>query len=181
MTIEDVLVPTILETVIGAMKVQKPGASAGTFLTMNYAPGNNNQILKALSELDGSITLDGLKYPLVAVKMPIFEKRGRMFYAEITIPRIVFATLVKVDEGDVLPRFKAGGTFKEILYPMYKEFLKRLAMSPNVNCSDPDAFEHIKSDWAGDQPTGKGTNDYIDFIEISDLKLNLIQIQKCKT
>lgn len=177
---EDVIVPVLIEDIVSSMEVQVSGQPLGTFHSINYIPGRNNQILKALGELDGSITMDGLKYPLVAVKMPIQESKGSMIYSEVTIPRIILAVLVKVDSGDVLPRFKDGGNFKEILYPMYKEFFKRLSRHPNVNCVDPGAFVHEKYDSPGDQPAGNGTNDYIDFIEILNLKLPIVQIKKCK-
>lgn len=151
-------------------------------LTINYQPGRSSQILKGLADLDNSITLKGEKYPLLAMILPVPEKRGisAIYYAKVVIPRIVFAQIVSWDgtEG-VFDRYASTAPLKTILYPCYYEFLRRVAWHNNISGSDPNMFEHTKIDNPGTQPVGQGTNDYIDSIEILNLELTLLQSKTC--
>lgn len=151
-------------------------------LTVNFQPGRSIQILQSLTELDNSINFKSEKYPLVAMILPVTERRGisAVYYAEILIPRIVFAQIVSWDGTEAIKeRYAPSGVLKTILYPCYYEFLDRVAWHPNIIGSDPNMFEHTKLDNPGTQPVGQGTNDYIDSIEILNLKLTLSQIKTC--
>ena len=171
---ENVILVDIMTEVIQSMSV--PNVAP-----VNYVPGRNAQILKALQQLDNSITLKGLKYPLIAMLMPVREKRGVEFYASVRIPRIVIAHLTKSGDGNesVLEKYNSDGVFKTILYPCYYEFLKRLAFHRLTNCQDPDSIIHEKMDNPGQQPVGENSNDYIDSIEILNLEITLNQFKTC--
>lgn len=149
---------------------------------INFVPGRGFQIIKSLQYKDNSITLKGLKYPLIAMLMPVKEKRGTGFYANVNIPRIIIAHLTKSGDGNegVLEKYNSDGVFKTILYPCYYEFLKQLAYHPLVNSGDPDSFIHEKMDNPGQkQESEDGTNDFIDSIEILNLEFILNQFKKC--
>lgn len=166
----DVVLVDIIANVVSKMVVPN--------YQMNFQVGRNIQILDSLTNLDTSITMKGNKYPLIALVLPVREKRGLGYYSNVKIGRIVIATITN-STNDVFTRYQAGETFKECLYPCYYEFLKRLGQSPNVVCGDPNAFIHDKMDNPGLQPIGEGLSDYIDSIEILNLELTLNQIKTC--
>lgn len=173
-----------MQSVVSSMKVQDPLQATGNFLAINYEPGRSEQILQSISELDNSISMKGLAYPLFAMQMPIKESRGDSggFYGRITIPRIVLATLCKIPNGvqPVLDRYAADGNFKKVLYPMYNEFLKRLGRSGFfVGSSEPNLIVHTKMDNPGQQPVGENMDDFIDSMEILNLELLLNQFKTC--
>jgi len=179
MPTQDFILVDVIQSVVNSMVVPNP--DGGNFY-INYEPGRSSQIIASIVDLDNSITMKGLKYPLLAMVMPIRESRGvGGFYGKVTIPRIVIATLTKSGEGNetVLSKYDSSGTFKKVLYPLYNEFFKRLAQSPNVNCSDPYAFVHDKMDNPGQQAIQESTTDYIDSIEILNLEFILLQSKSC--
>ena len=179
---EDTMLILILETIVSKMRVEgisdmtKPGESK-----INFEAGRPSQIIESLDQLDVSTTMKGLKYPLIAVQLPVKEKRGSGFYALVTIPRIVIATMSKTGENTekVIDKYRQNGTFKKVLYPCYHEFLNRVAWSPYTNMQDPDSLVHVKMDNPGQQPIGQGSSDYVDTIEILNLEIIINQIKTC--
>jgi len=170
---EDVILVNIIKDVVDSMSVE--GIDK-----VYYQPGRNSDIIKSLNDLDNSITMKGLKYPLIAMVLPIREKRGSGFYASIVIPRIVIATLSSAENTErILEKYEEFGSFKKILYPCYYEFLKRLAWSRFTIVNDPDYIVHTKMDSPGQQPIGQGLSDYVDIIEILNLEINLNQPKNC--
>jgi hypothetical protein len=171
--IEDIVIVKMFESVINSMEVPN--------ITINYQPGRSLQILKSINDLDNSTSLKDLKYPLIAILLPIREQRGSSGYVKCIVPRIVIATLTKSGTGseNVLPRYDEDGNFKSILYPCYNEFMNQLAQSQYTIFSDPDRFVHIKMDNPGQQPIGEGSSDYIDSVEILNLEIILNQIKTC--
>lgn len=167
MTVVTPYVVNILKDVVDSMTI-----------TANYQPGRVQQILDALIALGYSPISKTDKYPLIAVSTPIFESRGDGFYSEVHIPRIAIATITR-EEYSVIKRFEPGGTYDAILYPLYFEFLKRLARNKFVVGKDPDMLSHKKADNPGNQPLAKDLNDYVDIIEIIDLKFLIVQQKIC--
>ena len=164
--------------IVDAMSVNNP--LTNTDFELNFEPGRSIQIMKSINDFDNSITYKDVKYPLIAMLMPVPEFRAATgYYATVKIPRIIIATLT-VSTDPVLTRYADNGTFKDILYPCYYEFLRRCAWSTSIAMGDPDALPHTKLDNPGQQPIGQGTTDYIDSIEIHNLELTLIQTKKCK-
>jgi len=179
--VEDVVLVDVIQSVVDSMEVQIPEESAN--FVVHYEPGRSYDIIKSISGLDNSITYKDVKYPLFAMLMPIPEKRGETgYYAEVTIPRIIIAYLTKTGGGEegILEKYNSAGVFKTILYPLYKEFFKRLGLCTSINTSDPDDFEHTKMDNPGQQVEAS-TNDFIDSIEILNLKFILLNKKTCKT
>ena len=114
--------------------------------------------------------------------LPITERRGRSVggYAKIVIPKIVIATISNHPTDDVLLRYDlTTGVFPNVLYPLYNDFLYRCGVSPMVKGQDPDAFEHIKMDCPNVRRIASGTNDWVDYIKISNLELFINQLKTC--
>jgi len=83
----EVFVVDVLSEVTSAMQVPVvPATNPVTYLTINYEPGRNGDIVEALARLDFA-SLGSLKYPLIAVVMPIPE-RNSLGFLEVTFPRI---------------------------------------------------------------------------------------------
>lgn len=144
-----------------------------------FEVGSQAQIMKDLSMYDGSLTAKNKKYPFIAMVLPVRERRSSGYYAEVTIERIVIATLNTNHNQNVLRRYQDGGTFKSVLYPVYYGFLKMLAQSKGIVGSDPDNFRHTKMDNPGSQQLNAGSKDFIDSIEIQNLELILYQFKTC--
>lgn len=150
--------------------------------TINYQPGTTEQITKSLNDLDNSITSKGKKYPLIAMVMPITEKRGRSvgFYAKVVIPKIVIATISNYPTDDVLLRYDlTTGVFPNVLYPLYYDFLVQCGACPNIEGQDPDSFEHTKIDYPNIRRLSSQTTDWVDYMQISNLELIINQIKTC--
>lgn len=178
--ITEVFIPDIIQSVVGAMQVPVVGEDPIVYHTVRYEPGRDKQILEALGNLD-SASLSNLKYPLIAVLMPISESVGSGF-SEVNFPRIVIAHLTKSGDGNerVMDKYDSQGIFKTILRPCLREFFKRLAWSVYTNMGDPDAYECTIREQPSEQPIGEGLLDYVDIIEILNLKSTIFsQIKTC--
>jgi hypothetical protein len=116
------------------------------------------------------------KYPLIALFQDFPEKRGDAngYYADVTIPIILIATLT--DNKYKAPE-RYEHSFKPILYPIYKLFLQEMAKSGKIIGNDPDSFDHTKFDrlYYGRKTVGTALNDYVDAIEINNLRITVAQ------
>ena len=176
------MIPILMEDVIKSIKVPDIDFP-GSFISINYQPGLTKTILDSLSTLDSSSTqYKSLKYPLIAIVLPIKESRGTStYYAKIRIKRIVFAVLTSAFDGTdlVLSKYRSNGVFKKVLYPLYYGFLEALANNNIIVGMEPNSFIHTKMDNPCQQPIGQGLSDYVDTIEILDLELILNQLKLC--
>lgn len=174
---QNVILVNVMQSIVSAMYV--PGVTP-----MNYEPGRSIQIIASIGENDNSITLKGEKYPLFAMLLPIRIKRGVDYaaYGVVKIPRIVIATPSKSWDGTqhVLDAFDTtAGSFNNILYPCYYEFLRCCSISPYILEGDPDAINHDVMENPGIQETSSTSSDFIDSLEIYNLELTLNQIKTC--
>lgn len=145
-------------------------------IVVNYKYGRQIQILKALEDMNNSVDNKDKKYPLLALYQDFPEKRGVGYYSEVTFPKIVIANLTQSTDT---PDVRYEQVFKPLLYPVYYQFLSKLARhSSNAGSLDPEAIIHTKWDRMGIRPE-VGNTDYIDAIEITDLKFNFQQTKTC--
>lgn len=179
--IEEVFIVDVLQSVIAAMQVPiYPVTIPETYFTLNYEPGRSQQIIDSLRTMDKN-SVGNLKYPLIAVLMPISERIGSG-YPEVTFPRIMFAYLTKTNTGNeyVIDKYSSSGVFKTILRPCLREFMNRLAWSTYTNMGDPDAYEYTVRELPCKQPIGEGLTDFVDILEITNLKATIFsQIKTC--
>ena len=150
----------------------------GTVLSNAQKPystyGRVIQILDYLQTLNNSISNGGNKYPLIALYQDFPERRGVGYYAQVTIPKIVIACLTTDTDS---PPDRYYKTFKPILYHIYYEFLRQLSIHSNIVEREVDLIEHTKWDRIG--TVRDGQSEYIDSIEITNLKLTLSQTKTC--
>ena len=178
--ITEVFIPEVLKSVVDDMVVPIIGSAPAADWTINFDAGRNKQILTALASKDGS-SLAKLKYQLIAAVMPIPQKMGSGF-AEVIFPRIVIAHLTKTGTNTeyVMDKYNSGSVIKDILRPCYIEFMTRFAWSTYTNMGDPAAYEHTYYENPSQQPIGEGLNDFVDIVEILNLKAIIFpQIKTC--
>lgn len=143
-----------------------------TAMSINYQYGFSIQVLESLKGKDGAQLP---KYPLIALYFPIREDRGKGYYADVTIKKIVIASLTNKDDRPV-QRYE--NVFKTILYPVYYSFMKQLALNQYSQQKNPDMIIHTKTDYPG-ITAATGINDFVDTIEITNLQISLKQIKFC--
>ena len=167
---ESVFVVDIIESV--AVKV-----ATELGIHINYVYGDEIDIITNLKDKDGSVTLKGTKYVLLALYMPFIERRGESvpLYADVTIRRVTIATLTNSDD---LPMARYQKTFKPILYPVYESFLLNLAHDNHITSKDPNLLTHIKVDTMGAVPVS-GINDFVDCINLDNLQFSITQTKFC--
>jgi len=170
----ELVLPNLFRDVVGSMKV--PNTVNGGFFNINFQSGRELQILEQLQKLNESRTMKNSKYPLVALYLPIVEKKDPLGqYSSSKIKRITFACSAQPTDT-IEKRFATGGTFDTILYPMYHEFMRCLAAAPSVLSMSIDSFVHKKMDNPGPLPVGtKGVSDFVDAVEIFDLELAFLK------
>jgi hypothetical protein len=145
-----------------------------------YQYGSSLQILDKLVQMNNGIASKGQRFPLVALFQPFSEGHGTDgYYTDLSIPKIVIATLTNGSDN-VSTRYDL--TFKPLLYPIYYELLNQIALSNWVVDQDPKMIEHTKVDNPGSPPP-KGTSfdEFVDAIEIYNLKTLIIDGRTCKT
>lgn len=178
---EEVFILDVLGEAVSKMVVQDHTDISKT-LKINYSPGSNSKIIESLRVMDGT-SLSGFKYPLIAAVMPISEKMGSG-YIDVTFPKIVIAHITKTNtlSEPVLDKYTSNGVFKTILRPCKNELIKQIAWSTFTNTGDPDAYEYTSRDLPCQQPIGDGLTDFVDIIEILNLKAIIFpQIKTCKS
>ena len=118
-----------------------------------------------------------IKYPAFLLFHDFPEQLGVQYYADVTIPKIAIATTTK-PEYFADQRYTVN--FIPTLYPLYEWFKKCLAMHHSIVQSDPNNIVMTKYDrlYWGTTSAGQQLNDYLDAIELSNLKLTINQ--KCK-
>jgi hypothetical protein len=168
--ISDLFIVDVFKEVAEAMKpnLEKSG------LTVNFTYGRGIQILTKLQALNNSITQKNMKYPLMALFMPFQEKRGIGYEAQVRFPKIVIATLSNSTD---YPEKRYDMAFRPILYPVYNEFIKQLALHPNIVGMNENNIPHYKQDNPGSPPPSKNNSggiefgDFVDSIDIYNLDL----------
>jgi hypothetical protein len=74
-------------------------------------------------------------------------------------------------------RYSEGQSFRSVLYPLYHEFIKRLREHKQVIAND--VIPHTKVDGPARQRITKDVNDFVDKIELFDIKFSITQIKTC--
>lgn len=182
MTTDYANIVKLLENIVGTMFSDSDKEfTIPVGYSVNYQPGLTNQIVSRLYAMDNSLTLYNEKYPIIAVVLPIFEERGNGFQSLVRIPRIVIANLTKTNTSSeyVLDKYSNDGVFETILYPCYREFLKRIARNNKTSVSEPNMIKHKYIEMPYQLPLTQGMSDFVDAIEIRDLEIILTNIKIC--
>lgn len=146
------------------------------FITaVHYMHGHPKEIIETLAQKDKSDTLLFDKYPLIALFQDFPERYNNMVEApnELTL-HIIIARATR-------PEYKAAerydNNFRPFLYPIYMELMKQIFVSGKFLLTSSDNIRHTKIDrlyWGREGLYGNEANifnDFVDVIEIRDLKL----------
>lgn len=136
----------------------------------HYLVVENNLILK-----DQSITLQNAKYPLIWLVMDFQESVGPQFI-DIS-PSLIIATSTDVN---YTMEERRDNSFLPVLYPIYYELLRQISLTSDFRMPAIGKIIHTKIDrpyWGIQSGQGNGErnmfHDYIDAIEVKNLKLSL--------
>lgn len=164
---------TIVDVFTGITDKMKVSLATSS-ISLNFSYGRSIQILTSLQKMNNSVDAArrNAKYPLFALFMPFDEIVGGDYYVNVKFPKIVIAAL---SNGTDTPETRYEKTFKNILYPVYQEFLNQLGRCPYIVLQNDSYIPHRKRDNPGSPPPkdagGIQFNDYVDAIEIYDLQL----------
>lgn len=140
-------------------------------LTINYEFGEEDHIIKALRDMGNA----GLtKYPLIALVLPVDIKRGSAaggYYGIASIQRLIIATVTNPTHS---PKQRQEEIIKPIIQPIYDEFLKQLTKQKTFAVMG-EQVEHRQQIRFGTQSAAQGFTEYIDGMEILDMKLVIKQ------
>jgi len=169
--IEDV-VTKVSTALLAQLQVIDPAITA-----VHYQHGHPKEIIETLMQKDKSETYQFRKYPLIA----LFQDFPEAHNLQIGIDNE--ATLHLVIVNSTRPDYKAGEryvkNFKPILYPIYLEFLKQISLSGKFLNYGIHTLVHTKIDrlyWGREGlygSEGNVFNDWLDCMEIRDLKLKI--------
>lgn len=153
-------------------------------LNIDYQYGHRLELIETLSQMSSSKTEKYQKYPLVYLMQDFAERLGAEpgIYADVTITIIIaHGTQMAYKMGQRMEK-----VFKPVLYPIFQELLVQLAKHPQVHVQSPESIEFTKwdrSQW-GKQAIGgnAGTkvNDFVDCIELQDIRLKIKYPSACK-
>jgi hypothetical protein len=149
-----VIVVRELEKVVKATSL----ALYGDETAINFISGDGNMIIAMLKDIDKDV-----RYPCILVVQPFAEYLGTGML-KTTLDRVIIVTITN-SNNPILVRYNE--TFEPVLYPIYEEFIKQLIRS--VNELSPDYTKH---DVPGSQPSIGDFKDYLDVIELNDLKIS---------
>lgn len=139
-----------------------------------YEYGHTKEILQTLYQKETPEFQD-TKYPLIALLQDFTEDRGTQpgIYCETDL------TLLFCFHSD--PAYKSKEryekTFKPVLYPIYLEFIEQLKVA-GIAMFETQEVPHKKTDhpfYGADGAKKNAGNDFLDVIELSELKLKLYQ------
>jgi hypothetical protein len=148
-----------------------------------FMHGHPLDIVKLLKQKDDNDTLKLKKFPFIVLFQDFEERRGedQSTLAAVDNLTVIIATDT---QSDIFADERYDLTFRETLYPLYDLFVKHIWRSGYFKNVGPGLVPHTKIDrlyWGrqglyGNQ--GNVFNDYIDAIEITDLRLEF-RIKKC--
>ena len=144
---------------------------------VHYLHGHPLEVIETLGQRDKSDSLVFKKYPLIA----LFQDFPEAMTGTTGIPHE--PRLHMIIAGATRQDYKAPEryekNFKPVLYPIYSEFLHQLSLHPAFISQSAWKIPHTKTDrlywgreglWGNE---GNIFNDWIDCIEIRDLRLKV--------
>lgn len=140
--------------------------------------GHYREVLRQLTWKDASITLKEHKYPLVWLVMDFDEFIGESpaFYAKTGLQ---FLILNSADSVWTMKE-RRDNNYLPVLYPVLAEFIKQVSSTVELGMIPEQKISFIKTDrpyWGLDEGGNYSANlfnDFIDAIQIRNLKINII-------
>ena len=112
------------------------------------------------------------KYPMVALVLPvdIEHPHDGGYYGTAILPRIVIAT---VTDDRLPPAQRLENYIKPVIMPVKNELLKQISKQSTFAVMSPDHIECTERIRYGTQAAAQGFKEYIDGMELLDMKLTL--------
>jgi len=154
-----------LATIVAAVK------TALGLSVLNYQYGYVTELNETLNEFNETLEYRALKFPLVWVSQPFDIKRGNInYYGEVSLDVFIFnrtdQALKAVD--------RMANNFKPVIYPIYRELIRQIVLSPVfMNSSDTDMPHSITDRYYWDG-INKAMTDIVDwrYIKFKELLIN---------
>ena len=146
---------------------------------VNYVFGNAQYVRDRLNELSKSTHGSVIKYPLVALFVPISEKRGDARYRSQMKVKILIAVGTRRDWSN---EQRARISFANVLRPIYRAFLEalkkdgRLAVAYNGTIPHEYSENYSYGRYGAYTSPGETLPDPIDAIDINNLELTVKNI-----
>lgn len=134
-----------------------------------YMYGHPKEIAARLQELTNGITTGEKKYPLIALFTDIPIEKGTTNKEGIAKLNLIIATLT---EPELTAPERQERNFVPVLYPIYQELLEQLCLHPQFFFKDREVT-HTKIDRFFWGTADQGFNDYIDAIELKDVRVEI--------
>jgi len=170
--------PVVVD-LIGLCVIETAKAMYMDSAAINYMHGHPREITESLTEMTKNPTASAGKYPLIALFQDFEEPREGDFI-NLRLNMII-ATLT---DRNYKSAERYAVNFKPLLYPIYDRFIYDLSRSGYFQESSERDIKVTKIDrlfWGRNGLYGSESNifnDYIDCIELKDLKLKL-KLKKC--
>lgn len=134
--------------------------------------GHETEISRIIQSKDRSITMQDKKFPVIWLVMDFVERFDELGEVELPDLNIIIATQTRIDDST---RERYEKNFKQVLYPIYVEFLNQMTISGYFGGTN---YPHDKIDrplWDGAENRGLSNifSSPIDAIQIRGLKLTL--------
>lgn len=142
---------------------------------VHYDHGHPLEVIETLTQKDSSNVHRFNKYPLVALFQDFSEKNSSN--PSQGIEPVFHVAIINATRPDYKASERYTKNFKPILYPIYDELLNQINKSTVFFTTGKSSISHIKTDrlyWGREGLWGKEGNifnDWVDAIEIKDLKL----------
>jgi len=172
------VVVDIIKNIVSATSLAMYGNAPGATV-INYMHGHPREITESLQEMTKNPTASAGKYPVIALFQD-FDENVDGDFVRLKLNMII-GTLTD-------PKYKAAErytvNFTPTLYPIYELLLNKLSRSGYFAEASERDVKHTKIDrlyWGRNGLYGNEGNifnDYIDCIELRDLKLNL-KLKNC--
>lgn len=145
---------------------------------INYQYGYVTELKETLQQYSKVTAFANLKFPLVWLVQPYTIQKGVPGYFGKTSLRVF---IIQETEATLKATERMNQTFKPVIYPIYREFIKKLEATTNIFTGDEyTGFSHNVTDryyWGKEQKDI--LFDVFDCMEINNLKIRISDNQNC--
>lgn len=169
-------VPKIIQSVIDDVRtdmLETLQAYDETIQTIGFMYGNIREIVNNLAEMSNNSVEKAKKFPLFILLEDIAVDRRNTNYYGIAEVNIIICNHT---EREYKSSEREEINFENILRPLYQSFLSNLSDSPYIVEPTESSFKHVYTErkfWGADNNTANKLGDYIDAIDITNLKLTI--------
>lgn len=160
-----------LETIVAAVK------TALGLSVLDYQYGFIEELNETLKQMDANPTGSVSKFPLVYLAEPFTTDHGEVgIYGSVDADIFIINTTTK----DWKAKERMTNNYKPILYPIRRELLNQIALSPVFENANVENIKHktTKGYYWGEAQKSV-LNDAVDCLKLSGVKLRIHDKQNC--